>query len=104
MNKKNAFNEGFNNGYGIASENLLDYLNPDLFTNIDLNNFITMAITHESEIYRQYSPFEVTAKEINESRYPDEVWQSYENGVMAGIAKRIKEFKKANKEGYIKLE
>ena len=44
-----------------------------------------------SELYesesnsRQFSPFEMTAKEINDSEYPDELWEAFDSGISEGI-------------------
>lgn len=45
---------------------------------------------------RDYSPFEFTAHDINESRYPDELWAAYDEGVTLGIEKRVREARKAH--------
>jgi hypothetical protein len=49
------------------------------------------AASHESENLRQFSPFEFTAREFNESRDPDGVWEAYEDGVFKGARAAAKE-------------
>ena len=48
-------------------------------------------LEHESDIYRQYSPFELFAHDINAIEYPDELWDEYERGVYEGIKHLVKE-------------
>ena len=90
MNKKECYQYGYNNGHDIATENRADYnlADPD-----DREKFIDDMIEHESNIYRQYTPFEFFAHDINmagEFR-SDGLWQAYENGVYRGIIALVKE-------------
>jgi hypothetical protein len=43
---------------------------------------------------RQYSPFEFTAKDINDTRDPYESWEKFENGLRVGLKRCISEFRK----------
>ena len=88
MNKKDCYNHGFNTGYDIAEENRSDY---NLIDDASKDQFISDMITHESEVYRQYSPFEFFAHDININKYPDELWDVYDNGVFDGIMQLVKE-------------
>jgi hypothetical protein len=99
MNKKDTFAQGFNTGYDIAAENISD-LNSENFNLDDLDNFKVEMSTHESENYRQYTPFEFFAHDINECWNSDGLWDSYDNGVWAGITRRVKEFRRDNKKGF----
>ena len=94
MNKKDSYSIGINNGYNIAECNINDY---DLNTIELREKFISEMAEYESDGFRQYTPFEFYAKEFNESRYPDSVWDGYDNGVYAGIKKSLREFRKNNK-------
>lgn len=76
---------GFDTGYDIAQTNIHD-LGPD---NVD--KFIGEMSEHESEIYRQFSPFEFLAQEMNKGKKSDEKWEQYDNGVLAGIQKAVDE-------------
>ena len=88
MNKKECYKKGFNTGYDIAEENRADY---NLMDDASKDQFISDMMTHESEVYRQYSPFEFFAHDINASKYPDELWDVYDNGVFDGIMQLVEE-------------
>jgi hypothetical protein len=76
---------GFDTGYDIANTNISEYdsSNPD--------KFISDMAEHESDVYRQYSPFEFLAQEMNRGKNSDKKWEEYDNGVMAGIQQATKE-------------
>ena len=99
MNKKDTYNQGHDTGYSIADSNIYD-LDPDNYTQEDLDNFISNCSETESNHYRQFSPFEFFAKEINDCWNADSLWDSYDNGVYKGIQKRVKEFKRDYKKGF----
>ena len=102
MNKKDTFNTGYDTGYSIAQSNILLELDSDNFTQENLDNFISECVSTESDSYRQYSPFEFFAHDINQCYNSDSLWDAYDNGVYKGIEKRVKEFKKDNKKGFKK--
>jgi hypothetical protein len=94
MNKKNAYEYGKENGYGIARENINE---PD----VDLSNdegrdkFISEMCETETEHFRQFTPFEFFAKECNEARNPNGLWDAYDRGVQTGIRKAMRETRHA---------
>ena len=98
MTLKIAYEIGLNTGYEIANCNIYDY--DDLFAiNGDVRDsardkFISDCLETESDHYRQFSPFEFTANDFNNSNDPDSTWDKYENGVYKGILKRLKEYSK----------
>lgn len=49
------------------------------------------AIFEAEDFNRSYTPFELTAKEINESSDPDECWEAYDEGIAEGIDSVIRE-------------
>jgi len=103
MQKKSwVYNEGLNNGYEIANCNIHDELNPENFNNSDLEKFSNDMIEHEQENFRQFSPFEFFAHDINTSKNPEILWDRYDEGVCKGVQLAIKEFKKENRTGYKK--
>ena len=104
MNKKYTYTEGFETGYEIANESILDDLNPESYSESDIEKFISDCSSHESDIYRQYSPFEFFAKEINDCYNSESLWESYDNGVHKGILKCVRQFKRDNKKGYKREE
>lgn len=88
--KSKYYSIGFDTGYDIANTNIGDY-QPS-----EHDDFISEMAEHESDVYRQYSPFEFLAKHMNEweSRWnrDGELWDKYESGVYDGIVKAIKDF------------
>lgn len=88
MNLKYAYETGFVTGYNIAVQNRGDY---NLADEDERERFISEMCEHESDVYRQFSPFEFTAKEFNASRNPDKTWERYDKGVYDGICKLVKE-------------
>jgi len=97
--KQEIFNEGYDRGYSIASWQDL----PEIGTEIKpftLPNFIGPIndIHDAAEVFiescceaeandRQFSPFEFTAKELNEmeNSKPYDVWEEFEDGITAGF-------------------
>jgi hypothetical protein len=103
MTKKEAYKAGYEIGFDIAeaqAPELIEELGgfpqrPSLATTQELAREIAgFAAQHENEIYRQYSPFEFFAREINESSDPDGLWEAYEEGVHKGAMTAAKEFLK----------
>jgi hypothetical protein len=98
--KKEAYTIGFDTGYNIANSNLYDYTNKSSTKILDVDKFTSDMLETESEHFRQFSPFEFTAKDFNDSRDPDGVWESYDDGVYKGILKRIRDFNRVGKLTY----
>jgi hypothetical protein len=94
MNKTIAHDYGFDNGYGIADTNINE-IDVGSLEKEDLDKFIDDMISFEQDEFRQYSPFEFFAKDVNELPEFDaeECWEAYDEGVEDGIEQRIKEFK-----------
>ena len=85
---------GQNHGYDIASINAPEaksynkvWENPDLDGyNIEgLIDEIQCLCYDADESYRQYSPFEVFAHELNSSPNAEELWEAYDEGISKGI-------------------
>ena len=76
MNLKYAYETGFVTGYNIAVQNRGDY---NLADEDERERFISEMCEHESDVYRQFSPFEFTAKEFNASRNPDKTQLQFTN-------------------------
>lgn len=104
MTLKEAFEEGVSNGYGIARENIWDFMRkhyPRGWETAKLRgerrqNFISECLETESDHFRQFSPFEFFAKELNDMDGKQEglsevAWERYEYGVLRGIKKAIRE-------------
>jgi len=89
MNKRDTYNQGKDTGYDIAQENCSEY---NLVDEDERENFITEMLDHESDVYRQFSPFEIFACAINECGDRGEgLWDAYDKGVYNGIRKLVKE-------------
>jgi hypothetical protein len=104
MNKRETFGTGFDTGYSIASSNVYDLLNPEFWTEEDAEKFQSEMTLTEMEHYRQFSPFEFFASAINECWNAEGLWDSYDKGVDSGVSRRLKEWKKENKKGFVKEE
>ena len=90
---------GINTGYGIAEDNFRELFERYVLENdavqvgeedklIDF--IVSETLETEQEHYRQFSPFEFTAREFNESRDPDAVWEAYDDGVAKGARQAAK--------------
>ena len=74
MNKRGAYKEGYDRGYGIA-----------LSVEVEDGEDLWDTCFEAEDNSRQYSDFSFLAHDLNTSRYPDSVWEGYEDGVVAGI-------------------
>jgi len=104
MTLKAAYQEGVSNGYGIAQENIMDFMRKHYprswWDTANLRGerrqtFISECLETESH-FRQFSPFEFFAQELNAMDEKQEglsqtAWGRYEDGVLAGIKKAIRE-------------
>lgn len=85
---------GYDTGREIADCNKAEY---DLTNPEQQDKFLSDMSEHESDVYRQFSPFEFLAHEMNEweSQWnrEGELWSCYEQGVMDGIQSVIDESK-----------
>jgi len=101
MNKKDVYQKGYWTGYDIAKENMGE-LNEECFSEQELEDYSGAMSEYESDGFRQYTPFEFFAKDLNNSHDPDGLWDAYDEGVWAGIQRLIREFKREHRKGYIK--
>jgi hypothetical protein len=112
MNKKDVYSQGYQTGYDIAWENAADsearYFEtlrregPPMARWADerrnvMDQIVSDALETESEHYRQFSPFEFFAADINRSRHADSLWAAYEDGVHKGALAAAKEHVKTLK-------
>lgn len=102
MNKKDVRASGFMRGWNVASwQNMqaigdsipigCDYYNGDRRVTAEnqIDIFIIACGDAESND-RDFSPFEFTAHDINESNNPDSMWEAFDAGINAGIAAYIR--------------
>ena len=99
MTKREAYLTGRDTGNSIAEHNfqnfinqtdeVIDFISTNLYQDDEpVYQFQCLVSQIESEHYRQFSPFEFTAKDFNESHDPDGMWSEYERGVWNG-AKQV---------------
>lgn len=62
---------------------------PDSFS--ELGEKIAELAWQANDNYRQYSPFEFFAHELNEAEDSEELWEAYDEGIYQGIEARINE-------------
>jgi hypothetical protein len=99
MDAESCYDYGFNNGYGIARENI--DLDPEHYTQSEIDAQIDLCLEHESDGFRQFTPFEFFAHDVNESPDANELWEQYDLGVSEGIAEVFKDFVEQNPEGLV---
>lgn len=101
MNKTEAYNAGHDRGFNIASWIDVPEIGTKLDKHIDWQGIDTIETEQDQkdaiQLYaseaesndRQFSPFEFTAKEINDSKYADELWEQFDQGISDGILDNI---------------
>ena len=110
MNQQEAYQKGYDNGYGIGEYLIVDY------TEEEFDKFFSECCQTESEHFRQFSPFEFTANEFNQTERkeyytrtdsqgrtqthfrlvqqdPDRMWEKYDSGVAKGIERSWRDLK-----------
>ena len=97
MNKREAATEGFDRGWNIASWQDMPEIGHTLPKDIDWQGIGTIETVPDQidawEMYcyesesndRDFSPFERTAHDINESRWPEENWEAFDEGIARGV-------------------
>jgi hypothetical protein len=103
--QQDAYLRGFDRGFNCASWQDLPEIGSKVRTESDGRVTVSednqwdvvQSAAYESESNdRQYSPFEFTASEFNESEdESDELWEAFDNGISAGILANISERKAA---------
>jgi len=83
MSQKEAYRIGRSTGADIMRSNYGDFA----MNGVGKDDAVDQVCETEADHYRQFSPFEFTAKEFNDSRNPDGVWEAYERGVRVGARK-----------------
>ena len=97
MNKREAYEAGYDRGWNVASWTEMPTIGSTLALHVDWVGIGTIETVEEqleawelmcSEAERegrQFSPFEFLAQDLNQSRDPDAYWDAFEEGVAAGI-------------------
>ncbi len=105
MEKVEVYDEGFERGYRVASwvdlpeagaeiPKHLDWIGLDRVESVSDAEEYFLSLCSESESNdRQYSPFEFTAKDLNdlEETASFEVWEAYDEGIHEGFKKSWEE-------------
>jgi len=103
MNKRDVYKQGYENGYEIAKGSADDVYREWVLEGVRgkeagrdslIDRLVADASADESENFRQFSPFEFFAKEINDSKDPEGLWAAYEDGVHKGASVAAIEYAK----------
>lgn len=107
MNKREAYNDGKQYGYNVASWVDVPELESRVDPSVDYVG-IGKTVTKENRLEylellcyatiensRQYSEFSFIAHDINECPNADGLWDSFDNGIDRGVAIRLNEVKKS---------
>ena len=84
MNKHEIYTRGFNHGQSLVDENINSFDSDDMESWEEFKETIMQLIWDADDCYRQYSPFEFLAKELNDSDDPEGDWELYESGISNG--------------------
>jgi len=90
--------EGVRNGYAIAMENAVRVANEWLQNGAADGEtcetaIVNAALETEAEHFRQFTPFEIFAKSINDcGDRAEDLWAAYEDGVRRGAVKAARRF------------
>lgn len=89
MDNDTIIRYGFNHGQDLVAYNCKDVkITEDMEYNEYLDAIRELAWEAEDN-YRQYTPFEFFAQELNDSEDPDEAWDTYETAMSEGIEKEL---------------
>lgn len=83
MTRDEAYELGKHHGLDIGRENV-DGFKP---TERGYDAYLETCEDWASDGFRQYSPFEFYAKELNDDEDSDALWKTYEYGVTDGLKK-----------------
>lgn len=98
--EQDAYKRGFERGFNVASWQNLPEVGEEIWTDgdgkvtVDEDNQwdVVQSLAYEGESNdRQFSPFEFTAHEFNESEDSDELWSAFDSGIGDGIQANIAE-------------
>ncbi len=81
MTLRDAYVLGSEIGFDIGMENR------SRFSSLHMEKYRSECLDIEANHYRQFSPFEVVAKEFNDSDDSDQYWYNYEEGVDTGVVR-----------------
>lgn len=103
VNVSRAYDIGWNSGHGIAChcvpkigdaiDRTIDWIGLGRFVTEENAKDYHEILCHAGELNsREYSPFDMIAKEFNESEDQEEFWEAYENGVRDSIANDLSKY------------
>jgi hypothetical protein len=79
MTQVEAYETGYDAGLGIG------YLSKGNYPRSEHKRYLEECTDWEQGGYREFSPFELVAKAINEGANPDDLWAQYNKGVRDGL-------------------
>lgn len=96
ITKRDAISEGYQRGYNIASWQDMPEIGTEIPRHIDYVGYRTVDKDNQIDVWemlcgeaessgRDFSPFEVVAHALNESRDPDGYWQAFDEAITRGI-------------------
>lgn len=100
--ERDAYLSGFDRGFNAASWQDLPEIGSQLWTDTDGKVTVTednqwdvvQSLASEAEGNdRQFTPFEFTAKEFNDSEDSEALWEAFDTGIADGILANIEERK-----------
>jgi hypothetical protein len=98
--EQDAYKRGFDRGFSCASWQNLPEVGEEIWTDgegeitVDEENAwdVVQSLAYAGESNdRQFSPFEFTAHEFNESEDADSLWEAFDSGISDGISANIAE-------------
>jgi hypothetical protein len=103
LNLKELYDDGFCHGQDLFQYN---YRDVKITEDMDVDEFRDKVfdVCGEADYgYRQYSPFEFFAYELNTAENSEEAWEAYEKGIWDGVADCLDDLL-ANEEAFEELK
>lgn len=92
MHNDAIISEGFHHGKALVTYNFGDVKITEDMDYDEYLDAIRQLAWEADDNYRQYTPFEFFAHELNEMEDPDEAWEVYENAIETGIEDELTTF------------
>lgn len=90
-----VYNKGFSHGQELVRCNWINFVEMIDLDDEDIEECkenLTEYCWEADENYRQYSPFEFFAYELNKAENCEEAWDSYEEGIGEGIRTAVEKY------------
>lgn len=89
MDNDTIIRYGFNHGQDLVAYNCKDVKITEDMEYDEYLDAVRQLAWEAEENYRQYTPFEFFAKELNDEEDPDVAWDLYETAIGDGIEKEL---------------